>query len=175
MGNEKQMVESILFSAGHPVSIKDIREATGFSHQKIRKILKQLMEEYADERDTAMEIVKAGEKYAMQVKPEYVNQSFVVTDPDIDGEVLKTLSLIAFHQPLKQSNLRRMAGPKIYEHVDKLAEMKLIHTKKHRNTEMLTLTKYFPEYFGISTTDPEEIRRFLAEKIVEEVTHRKNQ
>jgi segregation and condensation protein B len=79
---------------------------------------------------------------------------------------LKTLALIAFHQPVKQSNLRRMIGPKVYDHVDELSAMKLINAKKHGTTEMLTTTKLFPEYFGIDTTKPEEIREFLAKKVI---------
>jgi len=31
---------------------------------------------------------------------------------------------------------------------------------------MLTITRQFPEYFGIEATDPEEIREFLAKKVV---------
>ena len=59
-----------------------------------------------------------------------------------------------------------MIGTKAYEHVDKLVSIKLVNTKKYRNTEMLTTTKYFPEYFGIDTTNPEEIKNYLIKKIV---------
>jgi hypothetical protein len=30
---------------------------------------------------------------------------------------------------------------------------------------MLTITKLFPEYFGIETTDPEELRNILMKKV----------
>jgi len=43
--------------------------------------------------------------------------------------------------------------------------LKLIHTKKHGSTEMLTTTKLFPEYFGIDSTDPDQIRDFLVKKV----------
>jgi len=59
-----------------------------------------------------------------------------------------------------------MVGQKVYDHVDELALMRLIHTRKHGTTEMLTITKQFPEYFGIEATEPEEIREFLAKKVV---------
>ena len=166
MGDEKQIIESLLFSAGRPLTIKEIRDVTGLTPQKIRAVLQKLIREYA-EKDTAMEIVKAGKKYVMQVKPMYSKES--IAEPELDDDILKTLALIAFHQPLKQSNLRRMIGPKIYEHVDKLVEMKLVHSKKHGTTEILTLTSYFPEYFGISTSNPEEIKQFLMNKMVEEI------
>ena len=135
--NEKRLVESILFSAGKPVSVNEIKESTGLAPNKIRKILEELIDDYSIKRkdETSMEIVKAGEKYTMQVKKKYVDKSIMIAKPEINSNLLKTLTLIAFHQPLKQSNLRRMIGVKAYEHVDELATMKLIHTRKHGSTD----------------------------------------
>jgi len=164
---ESRLVESVLFSASKPVSINEIMESTGLSRKKVTQTLENLIEDYNVKRknETSMEVIKAGEKYAMQVKEKYANQTIMVANPEIDNYLLKTLTLIAFHQPLKQSNLRRMIGTKAYEHVDQLSDMKLINTKKHGTTEMLTTTKRFPEYFGIESTKPEEIRDFLMKKI----------
>jgi segregation and condensation protein B len=165
--NEKRLVESILFSASKPVGINEIKETTKLTPKKIKKILDELIEDFNVNRkqETSMEIVKAGDKYTMQVKKKYADQSIMITKPEINSNLLKTLTLIAFHQPLKQSNLRRMIGVKAYEHVDELAIMKMVHTKKHGSTEMLTTTKFFPEYFGINSTKPDEIRDFLIKKV----------
>jgi segregation and condensation protein B len=165
---EKRLVESVLFSASKPVSINEIKETTNLSPEKIKTTLDELTQDYNVTRknDTSMEIVKAGEKFAMQVKKEFTDQSIMITKPEIDDNLLKTLTLIAFHQPLKQSNLRRMIGTKAYEHVDELSAMNLVNTKKHGATEMLTTTKLFPEYFGIDSIKPEEIRDFLMKKVV---------
>ncbi|RLF52200.1 MAG: SMC-Scp complex subunit ScpB [Thermoplasmata archaeon] len=166
---EKRIIESILFSASKPVSINEIKETTGLNTKKIKKTLEELIEDYNVKRknETSMEIIKAGDKYTMQLKKQYTDKTIMITQPEIEKHLLKTLTLIAFHQPLKQSNLRRMIGTKAYEHVDQLASMKLIHTKKHGTTEMLTTTKLFPEYFGIDATDPEEIKNFLMKKTIE--------
>ena len=43
--NEKRLVESILFSAGKPVSINEIKENTNLTPNKIRKILVELIED----------------------------------------------------------------------------------------------------------------------------------
>ena len=164
----KKLVESVLFSASNPISTKEMAEATELSTRTVRKAVKELITDYQQNTKTSMAIVKAGRKYVMQLKDEYTEPSVMVTQPEIDDAVLRTLALIAFHQPVKQSNLRRMAGDKIYDHVDQLAEMHLVHTKKHRNTELITLTKRFPEYFGLDMTKPEEIRSFLMEQVVEQ-------
>jgi len=40
MGDEKQIIESLLFSAGRPLTIKEIRDVTGLTPQKIRAVTK---------------------------------------------------------------------------------------------------------------------------------------
>jgi segregation and condensation protein B len=169
---EKRLVESVLFSASKPLSINEIKGSTGISTNKIKKTIEELIEDYNVKRkdETSMEVIKAGDKFTMQVKEKYADQSVMVATPEIDSNLLKTLTLIAFHQPLKQSNLRRMIGTKAYEQVDELASMKLIHTKKHGATEMLTTTQLFPEYFGIDSTNPEEIREILMKKVAGKVS-----
>ena len=164
---EKRLVESVLFSASKPVSISEINQATNLSRNQIKNTLDKLIQDYNITRknETSMEVVKAGDKYAMQVKKQYADQSVVISKPEIESNLLKTLTLIAFHQPVKQSNLRRMIGEKAYEHVDELVELKLIHSKKHGSTEMLTTTKLFPEYFGIESTNPDEIKTVLMKNI----------
>jgi len=167
---DERLVESVLFSASTPVSIDEIKQATNLSKKKIEDAINHLITIYNVERkkETSIEVVKAGNKYTMQVKKKFFDQSVLIAKPEIQNHHLKTLALIAFHQPVKQSDLRRMAGPKIYDHVDELSSMKLIHTTKHGSTEMLTTTKYFPEYFGIETTEPEKIREYLAKKVIQQ-------
>jgi len=170
---EKKLVESVIFSSNKPVGINDIKNATNLSTNKIKKTLDELIEDYNISRknETSLEIIKAGEKYAMQVKKNFTDQSILVAEPEIESNLLKTLTLIAFHQPLKQSNLRRMIGTKAYEHVDELFSLKLIHTKKYGTTELLTTTKLFPEYFGIDSTNPQQIKEFLLKKVAGKITN----
>ena len=169
---EKRLIESVFFSASKPVSISEIKQATNLSRNQIKTTIDELIEDYNITRknETSMEIVKAGNKYTMQLKKQYADQSVIISKPEIESNLLKTLTLIAFHQPVKQSNLRRMIGEKAYEHVDELVGLKLIHSKKHGTTEMLTTTKLFPEYFGIESTDPDEIKNFLMKNIASKVS-----
>ena len=84
---------------------------------------------------------------------------------EIPKKLLKTLALIVYHQPIKQSELQNILGPKVYEHVKELHELGLIRTRREGKTKILTTTKRMPEYFGISTTDKEEIRKWLIKKL----------
>jgi segregation and condensation protein B len=172
---EDRMVESLLFSAGKPLSVEEIQETTGLSPKHVTEAIEHLMESYNVERknDTSLEIVKAGNKFIMQVKKTFTDKSMMVAKPEIKTDLLKTLALIAFHQPVKQSNLRHMIGERIYADVDQLMGMHLIHSEPHGATELLTTTRLFPEYFGIDSTKPEEIREFLAKKVIGHVVAEK--
>ena len=173
---EDRLVESLLFSAGKPLSMEEIQETTGLSPKHVSEAIDHLMQSYNIDRknETSLEIVKAGNKFIMQVKKTFTDQSMMVAKPEIKTDLLKTLALIAFHQPVKQSNLRHMIGERIYTDVDQLVSMHLIHSVPHGATETLTTTKLFPEYFGIDSTKPEEIREFLAKKVIGHVVNQKN-
>ncbi len=172
---EDRVVESLLFSAGKPLSVEEIQETTGLPPKHVTDAIDHLMQSYNIERkdDTSLEIVKAGSKFIMQVKKTFTDKSMMVAKPEIRTDLLKTLALIAFHQPVKQSNLRHMIGERIYGDVDQLMNMHLVHSEPHGATEVLTTTRLFPEYFGIDSTKPEEIREFLAKKVIGHVVKEK--
>jgi segregation and condensation protein B len=174
---EDRVVESLLFSAGKPLSVEEIQETTGLPPKHVTDAIDHLMQSYNIERkdDTSLEIVKAGNKFIMQVKKTFTDKSMMVAKPEIRTDLLKTLALIAFHQPVKQSNLRHMIGERIYGDVDQLMNMHLVHSEPHGATEVLTTTRLFPEYFGIDSTKPEEIREFLAKKVIGHVVKEKQQ
>jgi segregation and condensation protein B len=172
---EDRVVESLLFSAGKPLSVEEIQETTGLSPKHVTEAIDHLMQSYNIDRkaDTSLEVVKAGNKFIMQVKKTFTDKSMMVAKPEIRTDLLKTLALIAFHQPVKQSNLRHMIGERIYGDVDQLMSMHLVHSEPHGATEVLTTTRLFPEYFGIDSTKPEEIREFLAKKVIGHVVKEK--
>jgi segregation and condensation protein B len=172
---EDRVVESLLFSAGKPLSVEEIQETTGLLPKHVTDAIDHLMQSYNIDRknDTSLEIVKAGNKFIMQVKKTFTDKSMMVAKPEIRTDLLKTLALIAFHQPVKQSNLRHMIGERIYGDVDQLTSLNLVHSEPHGATEVLTTTRLFPEYFGIDSTKPEEIREFLAKKVIGHVVKEK--
>jgi segregation and condensation protein B len=172
---EDRLVESVLFSAGKPLSIEEIQEATGLLPKHVTESIDHLMQSYNVDRkdDTSIELIKAGNKFTMQVKKTFTDPSMMVAKPEIKNDLLKTLALIAFHQPVKQSNLRHMIGERIYADVDELVNLHLIHSAPHGATEVLTTTRLFPEYFGLDSTKPEEIREFLAKKVIGHVVKQK--
>lgn len=163
MRNES-VVEAALFCAGRPIDANEIAESTGLNAGDVRTGLKNLAKEYM-ERDGSIEIVKIGQKYVMQLKGDYAEKVSAMAETNISKDLLKTAALIAYHQPILQSNLMRMVGSKTYEHVRELKEMNLIFVKPKGNSLELTTSKTFPDYFGIDATNREQVREWFQERI----------
>lgn len=157
-------VEAALFSAGRPISVEEIQERTGLRKQETEKALKELSKDYK-ERDTALEVGKAGTKWAMQVRSRASDDAAKFAPMEIPKKVLKTLALIAYHQPMKQSDLKDMIGSKVYDHVGELKERGLIKTRRDGITKIITTTAAFPEYFGLEAADQYEVRTKMAELV----------
>ncbi len=164
MAKPERVVEAALFSAGRPVSVEELQQATGLDPELIRQTLRKLIRS-SKNRDTSLEVTRAGGKYAMQLKAELVPAAAKLAQMDIPRRLLKTLALIAYHQPIRQSALQDMVGPKVYDHVKDLHRLGLILESPQGQTKILSTSCRFPEYFGIKTTKREDIKKWMAEKI----------
>ena len=147
------------------MSVRELTEALGVAdHRPVQRALKGLSRAYA-QRQTALCVTRVGDRYALQLREPYVPAAHAVTPVDMAPRTLKALTLIAYHQPIVQSRLVRMIGESAYEEVDRLRESGLVHAEPKGATLELTTTRHFAEQFGISSTKPEEIRRFLEQKL----------
>jgi segregation and condensation protein B len=162
--DNRLVVEGMLFSADRPLRMADIEEATNLERRAVRSALKRLASDYR-RRNTALEVVKVGSRWTMQVRSEYTPAVRTVAAPEVNPRVLRTLALVAYHQPVLQSDLQEMIGPKVYEHVRELEAQGLVRATRRGATKELTTTQRFPEYFGIGSAKREDIKRFLAERV----------
>ncbi|OGS49793.1 MAG: hypothetical protein A3K65_04745 [Euryarchaeota archaeon RBG_16_68_12] len=161
--NERGVVEAALFSAGHPVAVEEVAQSTGLAADTVRELLKGLVADY-ESRGSAIEVAKVGDKWTMQIRMEYSDRAQAFAPPEIAKDLLKTAALIAYHQPILQSELFDMIGSKVYEHTQALESLNLINKKPSGRSFELTTTRYFVEFFGLKETNREGIRRLLAEK-----------
>jgi segregation and condensation protein B len=158
-------VEAVLFAAGKPLSVKEITGALGLlDYRAVQKAVRTLDQTY-EHRQSALEVRKVGDRYALQLEERYVPTVHSVTPVEMAPRTLKALTLVAYHQPILQSVLVRMIGEVAYEEVQHLRTIGLVHTEAKGSTLELTTTRRFVEYFGISSTRPEEIRRYLEQKL----------
>jgi segregation and condensation protein B len=158
-------IEAILFAGGRPLAAREIGETLGVADRTaLQHALAQLVQEYAG-RSSALELKRVGDRYALQLREEYVPVARPVTPMEMAPRTLKALTLVAYHQPMLQSFLVRMLGDGAYEEVGRLRGMGLIHAATKGSTLELSTTRAFAEYFGIGSTRPEEIRRYLEGKL----------
>ena len=162
--NDNQLIEAALFSAGRPLSIRELKELTGMDKNEVASSLRSLVQSYR-KRETSLEISRVGRKYTMKVREIYAKPVRSLATPDINRKLWKTLALIAYHEPVKQSELQNMIGSRVYGHVKELQELNMITIKTDGNTRMISTTSLFPEYFGIKSGDMGNIKMFLAKKM----------
>ncbi len=167
LGDEEdieQVVEAVLFSSSHPLTVPEIEEAVGRPRSEVRDGVKKLRRMYQN-RKTALEIVKIGRKFSLQLKSEFNKYGMEMMDEEISKPLLKTAALIAYYQPIKQSELKKKVGEKAYDHVDTLEDKGLILSERDGRTYSLRTSSKFQEYFGLEARDREELKKLMAEKV----------
>jgi segregation and condensation protein B len=146
------LLEAALYVAGHPLDLNELCSVLKTrSKNKARKLAETLKKKYA-ERSCALEILELkDERYVLQLKAEFtplvkklVNRPLLSTGP------LKTLSYVAYRQPLSQKRVIDVRGHHAYGHIKLLKEMGLVASERNGRSTVLRTTEYFADYFGLS-------------------------
>ncbi len=156
----KKEIEAILFVSSEPISSSKIARILGIKVEDAEKILSELVQDYSS-KDSSIEIVNFGNKYLMRVKPEYSEVVRSFTEREFEKGLLRTLAIIAIKQPIKLSDLAKIRGNRCYEHVKRLRSMGFISEEKKGRSTILRTTKNFAIYFGLKSSEPEEIKQTL--------------
>jgi segregation and condensation protein B len=159
---ERAAVEAVLFAASQPLRASDISDMCGLGPDAVRKELRRLEKDY-DERGSAIAMVKVGQRYSLQLRPEYNHYALPFAEQEISAEVLKTAAIIAYNQPIMQSDLAKMLGSGVYERVKELRQMGLVTGKHVGQSWLLSTTREFSEKFGLGTKK-EEIKEWMESK-----------
>ncbi|MCL7416102.1 MAG: SMC-Scp complex subunit ScpB [ANME-2 cluster archaeon] len=160
---DREIIEAALFAAGGPVELAALKELVG-KRKKVPGIITSLIEEYK-QRHTGLDIVELEGKYVMQVKPEYADMVRSVAPKELPSPILRTLSMIAYHQPLLQSDLVEKRGNATYDHVRELEERGLIKRSPEGRSQMLSTTHAFAEYFGFDSSEPEYVKQKIIDMV----------
>ena len=165
INSRKALVEAALFVSDKPLTVREIGKILGTRSKKvIRKVMMDLRKEFERE-DRGISLVFTGQGYQLTVKEPLLKKVAPFAPyTDISEGMKRSLAIIAAMQPIKQSELVKMQGNKVYDYVKKLVEKKLIKTRKAGRTKILETTKQFEAYFGKSI---EEIKSKLQEVLGE--------
>lgn len=156
----KAVIEAALFASGRTLTPRELADLSGLSQEQGAALADDLASEYAA-RSSGIEIKSIGEGYSMQVRFGLAGQVLSFAPKEIEAPLIRTLAIIAYKQPIKQSDLVEIRGNKSYDHVKELEKRGLINAQKHSRTKLLTTTPGFADYFGISSANPQAIRRAL--------------
>jgi segregation and condensation protein B len=146
------LLEAGLYVAGRPLDLKTLGSVVGTrSKRKVRKLAKALVEDY-EIRDSALEVLELeGERFVMQLKAEYTAKvRRLATKPLLSSGPLKTLSYIAFRQPVPQLQVIDVRGHHAYGHLKQLEEMELIVREGVGRKKIIRTTQFFADFFGLS-------------------------
>jgi segregation and condensation protein B len=99
------------------------------------------------------------ERFVMQLKREYSPRvQRLAVRPLLTPGPLKTLSYIAYRQPVSQRQVITVRGNHVYAHLRQLEELGLISRQRTGRTKILRTTHFFADYFGFSH-DPRALKR----------------
>jgi segregation and condensation protein B len=150
--DDVKLLEAALYVAGRPLGLRTLGRILGIrSKDKVLKTAETLVEKY-NNYNCALEVLKVKEqRFVMQLKVEYSPkvrklslQSMLTSGP------LRTLSYIAYYQPVLQTTVIEARGSHAYSHLKLLEEQNLIEKQGACRTSMIRTTPFFADYFGLS-------------------------
>ena len=124
----KAAIEAALFASGRTVSLKELADLSGRSAEQAERLAEELAAEYAA-RQSGLEIRRIGDGYSMQVRYALAGRIISFAPKEIAAPLIRTLAIIAYKQPIKQSHLVEIRGNKSYDHVKELEKRGLINDK----------------------------------------------
>lgn len=145
----KARVETVLFVTAKAISSQEIAEILSENIDDVEEALLELIMDYSS-RDGALEIDDE-DGYILQVREEYIDIVEKLVPVELTQAVMKTLSVIALKEPVRQSYVKELRGAGAYEHIQELLQKGLITRKRDSNGRSFNLrtTPKFKEYFKL--------------------------
>ncbi|MDA4121251.1 MAG: SMC-Scp complex subunit ScpB [Thaumarchaeota archaeon] len=145
-------VEAALYAAGRPLDADEIMRVVGTSSERKAVAIARNIASSVNSSMRAVEVVEyPGPRFAMQLRAQYtqVARKFA-TRPLLSRAALRTLSYIAFFQPISASELVQRRSSTVYQHLKELEEVGFIASEREGRSKAYRTTGRFAEYFGLS-------------------------
>lgn len=148
------------------MKIEEIIRASGTeSRIKTMEILQGIMKKTRT-NFKALEVVTLPDNtYVFQLKPEYTDVvRRYASKPILPRATLKTLSYIAYMQPIASKQLVETRGTGVYSHLKELKQLDFISSQNVGRLKIYSTTEKFQKYFGIHG-DSDSLRQKLFKKV----------
>lgn len=150
MQNEKNKVEAVLFTTGRFMEVDEIARLCGIGSVGIvKELLGQLKNDY-EAKGGALTILSESNKWKLNIRREYnYLTTNLLSDSEFNEAVTKTLALIAYKQPVLQSEIINIRGNGAYDHIKILKQAEFLTSEKNGRTRLLKLASKFFDYFDL--------------------------
>jgi segregation and condensation protein B len=165
-GEAVARLEAALYSAGRPLSIEELIRASGTESRTKTLALLAGIEKRTKAAYKAIEVATLPDgSYVFQLKPEYndIIRRYA-SKPILLKATLKTLSYIAYMQPISSKQLVETRGTGVYSHLKELRQLDFISHQNVGRLKIYTTTAKFQKYFGISG-DSDILKQILFKKM----------
>lgn len=155
-------IEAALYAAGRPLDPEQLAKAAGITSIRKTIIAVRTIAKAVNDNLHAVEVVEySGPRFAMQLRPQYnpLARRFA-TRPLLSKAALRTLSFVAYFQPISSSELALRRTTNVYAHLKELEEVGFVLGERSGRTRVFKTTPRFAEYFGLST-DIQALKRQL--------------
>jgi segregation and condensation protein B len=145
-------VEAALYAAGRPLNSGEVARVAGTESERKAVAIAREIARVINGNLQAIEVVEyPGPRFAMQLKSQYtqVARKFA-TRPLLSRAALRTLSFIAYFQPLSASELVIRRSSAAYQHLRELEEVGFVVGERQGRSKVYRTTGRFSEYFGLS-------------------------
>jgi segregation and condensation protein B len=145
-------IEAALYAAGRPLDPDQLAKAAGTESQRKAVAVAREIAKAVNGSMHAVEVVEyPGPRFAMQLKTNYtqVARRFA-TRPLLSKAALRTLSFIAYFQPISATELVLRRSSAVYQHLRQLEEIGFITSERQGRSKSYKTTSRFAEYFGLS-------------------------
>jgi segregation and condensation protein B len=145
-------IEAALYCAGRPLSLDDLIRASGTnSKEKTQRMVNDLAKKTkATFRAIEIALLEDG-TYVFQLRPEYTPlvRKFA-QHPLLPSAALKSLSYIAYEQPVTSKRLVLIRGSQVYSHIKVLEQLQFVEHENLGRLKVYRTTPKFQSYFGIT-------------------------
>lgn len=126
----KSVIESMLFIWGDSLETKEMAKAIGISNNDIKLILKDMSDEYLEDKNRGIFLKKIGQSYQLKTKKENFDIISKLVDKvdsrKLSNSAMETLSIIAYKQPITRMEIEKIRGVKCNSPIDTLIVRELI-------------------------------------------------
>ena len=145
-------VEAALYASGRPLSVEEIVKVSGTASERKAATIAREVAKSVNGSMQAVEVVEySGPKFAMQLKAQYTQTARkFATRPLLTRAALRTLSFIAFFQPISSAELVLRRSSTVYQHLKELEDVGFITSERKGRSRAYKTTNRFAEYFGLS-------------------------